>query len=125
MWMSQCASETDCIIFHGKTAGSQVYGHNELILLAFHLLNLVTIHEQGKWLHHFQCILGMREGGKTFSWQNLVWLSDTNAWDDTCRGCHIVVGIGTQMMVIVIVYSAVIVVLMKIAQKINETIYQG
>ena len=32
MLMSQCASRTDCIIFHGKTAGSQVYGHNELIL---------------------------------------------------------------------------------------------
>ena len=28
----------------------------------------------------------MREGGETFLWQNLVWLSDTNAWDDTCRG---------------------------------------
>ena len=21
-----------------------------------------------------------------FSWQNLVWLSDTNAWDDTSEG---------------------------------------
>ena len=29
--MSQCASRTDCIVFHGKTAGSQVYGHNELL----------------------------------------------------------------------------------------------
>ena len=30
--MSQGASRTDCIVFHGKTAGSQAYGHNELIL---------------------------------------------------------------------------------------------
>ena len=32
MWMSQCAFGTNHIIFHGKTVGSQVYGHKELIL---------------------------------------------------------------------------------------------
>ena len=30
--MSQCTSRTNCIVFHGKTAGSQVYGHNEFLL---------------------------------------------------------------------------------------------
>ena len=41
-------------------------------------------------------------------------------------GCHIIVGIGTQMMLIVIVYPAVIVVMMKIASnRVNEAIYQG
>ena len=79
---------------------------------------MAAVHEKGEWQHHFQCILGMREGGKTFSWWNLVQLSDTNAWDYTCRGCHIVVRIGTQMMLIAIVYSAVIVVMMKTVHKL-------
>ena len=30
--MSQCASRTNCLIFREKTAGSQVYSHNESIL---------------------------------------------------------------------------------------------
>ena len=31
--MSQCVtSRTNCIVFHGKIAGSQVYGHNEFLL---------------------------------------------------------------------------------------------
>ena len=55
--------------------------------------------------------------GKTFSWHNLVWLSDTDTWDDTQRGCHIIVQIGTRVMWNAIVYSAMIVVMMKIAQK--------
>ena len=82
-----------------------------------HGLNLAAIHEQGKWQHHFQCVLAMREGGKAFLWLNLVWLSDTGVWDDRERGCHIIVRIGIRVMLIVIVYSAVIVVMMKIAQK--------
>ena len=51
-----------------------------------HGQNLVVIHELQKWQHHFHFILGMKEGGETFSWKNLVWLSDTDAWDDTQRG---------------------------------------
>ena len=33
--MSQCASRANCIVFHGKTAGLQVYGHNEFLLYLF------------------------------------------------------------------------------------------
>ena len=29
------------------------------------------------------------KGEETFSWQSLVWLSDTDAWDDTQEGYHI------------------------------------
>ena len=47
-----CAPGTDCIMFHRKIAGSQIYGHKELILLTFHGLNLAAIHEQGEWQHH-------------------------------------------------------------------------
>ena len=58
----------------------------------------------------------------TFSWQDLVQLSGTDAWDDTLsKGCHMVLRIGTHMMLIVMVCFAVIVVMMKI----DETIYQG
>ena len=47
--LSQCVTtRTDCIVFHGKTAGSQVCGHNELYS-TFHGLNLAAIHAQGKW----------------------------------------------------------------------------
>ena len=60
---------------------------------------------------------GNERRGKTFLWWNVVRLSDINAWNDTCRGCHIVVRIGTQMMLIVIVYSAVIGVMMKTVHK--------
>ena len=63
------------------------------------------------------------EKGETFSWQNLVWLSDTNARDDTHgMRCHMVVRIGTWMMLIAMVYSAVIVVMMKIVHN-DGTIY--
>ena len=47
--------------------------------------------------------MGVREGGKTFSWQNLVQQSDTDTWDDTHGECHMVVRIGTPMMLIVMV----------------------
>ena len=78
---------------------------------------MAAIHAQGKWQHHFQCILELREGGETFSWQNLVWLSDTDAWDDTQGDAHIMAGYGTQVMLNTKVYPAMIVVMMKIAQK--------
>ena len=59
----------------------------------FHGFILAAIHEQWKW--HFQCILKLREGGETFSWQNVVWLSDTDAWDDTQGDVYIMAGNGT------------------------------
>ena len=49
-------------IFMEKNAGSQVYGHNELILY-FHGLSLAAIHIQGEWKHYFKHVLGVREGG--------------------------------------------------------------
>ena len=61
----------------------------------FHGLNLTAIHAQGKWLHHFQCILELGEGGETFPWWNLVWLSDTVAWDGTQGVVNITAGNGT------------------------------
>ena len=53
---------------------------------------------------------------ETFLWWNSAWISDTDAWDDTQGDVHIIMGSGTQVMLITIVYSAVIVVMMKIAQ---------
>ena len=59
-------------------------------------------------------------------WQNLVWLSGTDACNDThCKGCHMVVRKRTHMTLIGTVYSAVVVVMMKIVHKIGESIYQG
>ena len=67
--------------------------HRHMVVMSyystFHGLSLAAVHAQGKWQNHFQCILELREGGETFLWWNLVWLSDTDAWDDTHRGCHI------------------------------------
>ena len=51
---------------------------------------------------HFQCILELREGGETFLWWNLVWLSDTDAWDDTQGDVYIMAGSGTLLMLNVI-----------------------
>ena len=68
----------------------------------------------------------MREGGKTFSWQNLVQLSDANAWDDTCMGCHIGIGIGTQRMVIChSILSCNCSADEDSSEKVKEEIYQG
>ena len=83
----------------------------------FHGLNLVAIHEQRKWQYHFQHMLELREGSETFTWWNLVWLSDTDAWDGTQGDVSIMAGNGSQVMLNAIVYSAVIVVMMKIAQE--------
>ena len=45
-------------------------------------------------------------------------LRGTDAWDDThSKGCHMVERIGTFMMLIEMIYSAVIVVMMKIVHK--------
>ena len=39
--------------------------HKESVALVFWKLNLAAMHEWGEWLHnHFQCILGLREGGR-------------------------------------------------------------
>ena len=68
--------------------------HRYMVIMStystFHGLNMAAINEQGKWQYHFQCILELREGGETFLWQNLVWSSDTDAWNNTQRGCHII-----------------------------------
>ena len=42
-----------------------------------------------------------------------------------CKGCHMVVRKGTHMILTAMVYSAVIVVMMKNVHKIADTIYQG
>ena len=89
-----CASGTDCIIFHRKIAGSQVYGHKELKLYLCGL-NLAAIHEQGGMAAPFLMHPGSERREGTLSWQNLVQLSDTNALDDTHGGCHMVMRIGT------------------------------
>ena len=65
----------------------------------------------------------MREESETFSWQNLVQLSGTNAWDDTHGGYHMVVRICTQMLLIAMVYPAVVVIMMVITIKSDETFY--
>ena len=82
-----------------------------------HGLNVAAIYAQGKWQHHFQCIMELREGCETLLWWNLVWFSDTGAWDGTQGDVHMMAVNGTQMMLNAIVYSAVIVGMMKIAQK--------
>ena len=43
---------TNCIVFHGKTAGSQVYDHNECNS-PFSGLNLAAVHAKGKWPQPF------------------------------------------------------------------------
>ena len=72
--------------------------------------------KRGNGRHYFQCILGVREGG----WDLLMAEFSLVKWH-RCLGwhtgdVHIIIGIGTWVMLIAIVYSAVIVVMMKIAQ---------
>ena len=64
LWRSQCASGTDCIIFHRKDSrftGKMVI-RSPSVALAFQKLYLAAIHEHGKWHNHFQCTLGLRDG---------------------------------------------------------------
>ena len=84
--------------------------------LAFQKLNLAAIHEQGEWPHnHSQCILGLREGRDLLvvEFSLVKWLK--------CLGCHMVMEKGTHMDAnlsnIAIVYSAVVVVMMKIVHR--------
>ena len=72
-----------------KTAGSQVYGCSEL-LLYFLWAKFDSCTFTREMAKPFPMHPGIeRRGGTTFSWWNLVWLSDIDAWDDTQRGCHI------------------------------------
>ena len=56
--MSQCASKTDCIVFHEKTAGSWACGQNEFYS-TFCGLNLAAVHAQGKWPQPFPMCPGI------------------------------------------------------------------
>ena len=50
-----------------------------------HRLHLAAIHEQGKWVKHFQHALELREDQVFLQW-NGVWLSDTYTWDTSNKG---------------------------------------
>ena len=90
------------------------YGsHKESLALAFWKLNLAAIHKWEEWLHnHFQHVLGFREGRDLLvvEFSLVKWLK--------CLGCHVVMENGTHMDANLsnsaIVYSALVVVMMKI-----------
>ena len=90
------------------------YGsHKESVALAFLKLKVAAIHEQEEWPHnHSQCILGLREG------RDLLMAEFSLVKWPKCLGYHMVREKGTCMDAnlsnIVIVYSAVFVVMMKI-----------
>ena len=60
--MSRCASRTNCIVFHGKTAGSQIYGHNEF-LLCFPWTEFGSNTCTGEMVTPFQKHLGIERRG--------------------------------------------------------------
>ena len=84
--------------------------------LAFQKLNLAAIYEQGEWPHNLsQCVVGLIEGRDL-----LVVEFSPNNWLK-CLGCHMVMEKGTHIDVnlsyVEMVYSAVFVVMMRIAHK--------
>ena len=71
----------NCIVFHGKTAGSQVCGHNECLLyLSWTTFGSCTC--TGEMGEPFLVCPEIERRGETSQW-NLVQSSDTWAWDDT------------------------------------------
>ena len=66
--MSQgVASGTNCTVFHGKTAGSQVCGHNECLLYLLHGLHLAAVHAQRIMGEPFPACPGIERRGEAFS----------------------------------------------------------
>ena len=53
LWVTWCASRTDCIVLYVDKL--QVHSHMVIMSFnsAFHGLNLVAVHAQGKWHNHF------------------------------------------------------------------------